>query len=179
MSSGGRTECNDWRVEAAQLPATETSPEPAQAVSEPHSAPDPAAAQPDPNGSERDESGQFLSREAANYRRRLRETEQERDQLRTLLDDLQRAEVERLAGAAGMAVPGDLWTLGTEIANLRDDDGRIEPDTVQALVGDVLKSRPTWRNTVGSFGGGQGAAAAGHRPPKVGLSQLLKPTEAR
>jgi hypothetical protein len=31
---------------------------------------------------ERDEGGHYLSREAASYRRRLRETETERDQLR-------------------------------------------------------------------------------------------------
>jgi hypothetical protein len=54
------------------------------------------------NGDERDESGCYLSREAASYRRRLRETEAERDDLRGRLDRSERAEVERLAGDAGL-----------------------------------------------------------------------------
>jgi hypothetical protein len=127
------------------------------------------------DGGERDEQGRYLSREAATYRRRLRETEAERDRLATRLDELQRAEVERLAGAAGMAVPGDLWSTGTQLENLRDDAGRIEGETVSALVGDILQSRPTWRASAGDFGIGRGAGARAPRAPKVGLSALLKP----
>ena len=124
---------------------------------------------------ERDETGRYLSREAATYRRRLRETEAERDQLRSTLDELQRGEVERLAAAAGMAVPGDLWSTGTVLANCRDDDGRIDVEVVQGLVDDVLRSRPTWRAPVnGDLGIGKGNAASGGAAPKVGLSALLK-----
>jgi hypothetical protein len=58
---------------------------------------------------ERDDTGRYLSREAASYRRRLREAEAERDQLRAQLDALQSAEVERLAQAAGLSAPSDVW----------------------------------------------------------------------
>lgn len=174
-------------MEAAQTPATPTPAEPPEAGAEAHSAPqadqgngqapvetgtDAGAGQSD----ERDEAtGQFLSREAATYRRRLRETETERDTLRERVEELQRAEVERLAYAAGMLVPGDLWTLGTQLDNMRDDDGRIDSEGVNAVVADVLRAHPHWRGRWANGGIGQGDTAAGRRRKPVGLSQLLKP----
>ena len=166
-------------MEAAQAPTpTETSPESREGVSAPETTREtsPATEGTEPNESgERDETGRYLSREAGSYRRRLRETEAERDQLRSTLDELQRGEVERLAAGAGMAVPSDLWSTGTVLANCRDDDGRIDSEVVQGLVDDVLKSRPTWRAAVnGDLGIGKGNAAGGGPSPKVGLSALLK-----
>jgi hypothetical protein len=167
-------------VEASTATTTPvTAPGPG---SEPHtgSQADAVAADPTaPNGAvddERDEQGRYLSREAAGYRRRLRETETERDALRVQVDELQRDQVERLAGSAGMAIPKDLWTLGTLLEHCRDESGRIDADTVTGLVTDVLKERPTWRT--GAFtrnGIGEGASAAGTRTGQhVGLSALLK-----
>jgi hypothetical protein len=95
---------------ATTATAAEAPPAPAEASSDAPAASQDAEAQPpeavaEANGGERDDSGKFLSREAASYRRRLRDTEAERDQLRTQLDRLQSAEVERLAGDAGLQVP--------------------------------------------------------------------------
>ena len=128
-------------------------------------------------GDERDETGRYLSREAASYRHRLRDTETERDQLREQLDRLQRAEVERLASAAGLQVAGDVWTFGAELEHLRTDDGMIDSETVNGLVADIVKSRPGLQaRPVGDLGIGRGASASSMRTtPKVGLSQLLKP----
>jgi hypothetical protein len=164
----------------AAAPAAETSPEPSQPGSEPQNAPDPAAPQSEPNGEgERDENGRYLSREAASYRRRLRDTETERDQLRERLDRLQTAEVERLASGAGLAVPGDVWTFGATLDTLRGEDGMIDAETVSGVVQEIVNDRPGLKALpVGGFGGGQGAAATPSRTSKVGLSQLLKP-EAR
>ena len=91
---------------------------------------------------DRDESGRYIGREAARWRTQLREVERERDSLREQLDRAQTAEVERLAQAAGLAVPQDVWLHGASLANLRTEDGDIDGDTVTAMVGDLLKGRP-------------------------------------
>jgi hypothetical protein len=126
---------------------------------------------------ERDESGRFLSREAASYRRRLRETESERDQLRERVQSYERDHVERIAADAGLQVPGDVWTFGATLDTLRDDDGGIDSDAVDGLVKEIVKDRPGLQaRPIGDIGIGKGAAAAGTPiAPEIGLSQLLKP----
>jgi hypothetical protein len=129
------------------------------------------------NGGERDEQGRYLSREAASYRRRLRETESERDGLRERLEGYERADVERVAGDAGLQVASDVWTFGATLDTLRDEDGAIDHDAVHDLVKEIVKDRAGLQATpVGDIGIGKGAAAAGTaRAPEVGLSALLKP----
>jgi hypothetical protein len=126
---------------------------------------------------ERDESGRFLSREAASYRRRLRETETERDQLRERVQSYERDHVERIAADAGLQVPGDIWTFGATLDTLRDDDGSIDHDAVDGLVKEIVKDRPGLQaQPIGDIGIGRGAAAAGTPiEQNVGLSALLKP----
>jgi hypothetical protein len=65
------------------------------------------------------------------YRKRLRATEAERDQLREQLDRLQTAEAERLAGASGLAAPSDLWQFGATLDTLRGEDGALDQATVE------------------------------------------------
>ena len=100
----------------------------------------------------------------------------ERDTLREQLDRLQRSEVERLAQTHGLAVASDLWQFGASLDTLRTEAGDIDTETVTALVGDILDSRPGLKApTPGDLGIGRGATAAGQmNKPKVGLSQLLK-----
>jgi hypothetical protein len=87
-------------MEAAKA-ATETSPEVAEGTTSP--APSSQgnygseSRAPETGEGERDETERYLSRDAASYGRRLRETEAERDRLREQLDRLQRADVEPLA----------------------------------------------------------------------------------
>jgi hypothetical protein len=169
-------------------PATTTPPEPPEPATEAPSAPqaDQGAGELTPQvgespasvetgDDERDDQGRYLSREAANYRRRLRETQAERDSLRIQLDQLQRAEVERLATAAGLAVASDVWMHGAALDTLRAEDGSIDRETVTGLVADIIKDRPGLRaRPVGDIGIGRGAAAAGTTTgPKVGLSALF------
>lgn len=84
--------------------------------------------------SDPDDAG--LSRRDIKYRERLRETEAERDQLRTTVETMQRREVERLA-AEHLIKPGSLWTVGVELTNLLDDDGAIDPEKVRAAALDA------------------------------------------
>jgi hypothetical protein len=132
--------------------------------------------EPSETGDERDEQGRYLSREAASYRRRLRETEGERDQLHERLEGYERADVERVAGDAGLQVPSDVWTFGATLATLRREDGGIDHEAVNDLAKEIGKDRPGLQvQPVGDVGIGRGAAAAGStRAPEVGLSALLK-----
>ena len=147
--------------------------------SEPHAGSEGTSEGTAPETGDRDEGGKFLSREAANYRRRLRDTEVERDSLRDQLDRHQRIEVERLARVAGLAVASDVWHFGASLDTLRGEDGAIDAETVNGLVSDIVKSRPGLQaRTEGSAGIGRGGSAAASMGPKVGLSQLLKPERA-
>jgi hypothetical protein len=85
--------------------------------------------------------------EAARWRARLRTAEQERDGLAERLTDLQRAEAERLAGAA-LSRASDLWIDGREVSDLLDDSGRVDPVRVEAEVASVLDGRPGLAVTV-------------------------------
>jgi hypothetical protein len=92
-------------------------------------------------GNRADESGRSGNSEAAKYRRQLRDAEEERDALASRVESHQRREVEQLAGA--LAQPGDLFTLGdVTVADLLDENGEIDAETVAAKVAELLESRP-------------------------------------
>lgn len=79
--------------------------------------------------------------EAAKYRRRLRETEAERDALTSRLEAMQYAEALRLA--ADLAEPGDLFTIGgVTVADLLDEAGDIDTGKVAEAVTALLEKRP-------------------------------------
>ncbi|MCL2090887.1 MAG: gp58-like family protein [Micrococcales bacterium] len=87
--------------------------------------PDPPDADIPPAGTGRDTPGP--NHEAATYRRRLRDTEADRDRLAQQVQAMQKAEVERLASR--LAQPSALWAT-TELADLLDDTGQVDPDKV-------------------------------------------------
>ena len=156
---------------------SQTPPEPSEGVRSPENAPEapPGGGEGASQGPKDETEGE--SRERTNYRRRLRETEAERDQLRAQVDGLQRSEVERLAAQAGLAVPGDVWSFGASLETLRGESGDIDAEAVNIVVGDIVASRPGLAAVKpGDLGLGRGAAATSRtNHPKVGLSQLLKP----
>jgi hypothetical protein len=107
-----------------------------------------------------------LRRESAGYRRKLRAAEAERDRLREALDVRDRADAERLAGQT-MSDGRDQWMCGVELAALRDEDGQLSPDLVEAAVAGVLAERPHWRKARAvSFDGG--ARTTPESPPSFG-----------
>lgn len=130
--------------------APETPDDPAQVEAPP--------ADDDPT-EEPDDGGADPGKEAARYRRRLRDTEGERDTLSGRLERMQRREVERLA-TDRLAVPADVLTYGgTDLADLLDDAGDVDPARVQAAVAATLEQRPGLARPVPrrmpDFGGGQ------------------------
>lgn len=81
-------------------------------------------------------------RREAKYRRQLRDTEAERDTLRSTVETLQRAEAERLSS---LDKPAALWAAGTTLADVLDDDGTVDPEKVKAAAdaaADALGAAP-------------------------------------
>ncbi|MCV7111326.1 hypothetical protein [Mycolicibacterium setense] len=102
-------------------------------------------AQPDdtPADDDGDQDDAGGNREAAKYRRKLRDTEAERDTLRERLAVLQRSEVERLV-ANRFRDPSDVWRDGAQVDDLLDDNGNIDPAKVETAATTVLKAHPHW-----------------------------------
>lgn len=71
------------------------------------------------------------NREAAKYRRQLRDAEGERDALRDRLAALQTAEAERLASTVLHKAAG-LWANGSTLADLLDEEGNLDAEKVTA-----------------------------------------------
>ena len=90
-----------------------------------------------------DEAQTAQNREAAKYRRRLRETETDRDALAGRLAALQRAEAERIA-TAHLADGADLFRDGADLGALLDDEGHVDPVKVSALAKDIAEQHPHW-----------------------------------
>lgn len=93
-------------------------------------------------------------REAAKYRRRLREVEAERDTLATVVDHLRRAELERIAtagppGAPRLHTAADVFADGEDLADLLDDDGRVDAALVRARIEERTQDRPYLRADLG------------------------------
>jgi hypothetical protein len=118
-----------------------------------------------------DRGGDRGSREAAKYRRQLRDTEEQRNALSERLSTLQRREAERLA-AEHLADGADMWRDGLDLAALLDDDGNVDPTKVVDAAQTARKAHPHWaaprparRNPAGSGGGlKSGATGSDHRP---------------
>lgn len=102
------------------------------------------------------------NREAARYRRRLRETEAERDGLAERLTTYQRREAEQIA-AEHLSRPSDLWLDGAEVSTLLTEDGAIDPLQVKSTVEGVLDGRAQLAKDYGKtvdFGAGKREPAA-------------------
>ena len=93
-----------------------------------------------------DTGAETASREAARYRTRLREAEGVIAGMREEVDRLHRAEVERVAGTQPywIGTPADVWAIGVELSELRDEAGRLDPERVKETLGAVLASHPNW-----------------------------------
>lgn len=100
--------------------------------------PEPAEPQTQPPEAETEEEISKPGKEAARYRVRLRETEAERDQLRALVETFQRSDAER-AVADILHRPAGLWAAGTRLADLLDDQGRVDPDKAVAAAKAALE----------------------------------------
>ena len=84
------------------------------------------------------------SREAAKWRNRFRDAETELATMRERVEALQRGEAERLA-APVLYDAADMWRDGTQLADLLDDDGNIDPDKVTAAATKTADAHNHWK----------------------------------
>jgi hypothetical protein len=110
-------------------------------------------------------------REAAKYRRQLRETEAERDTLSSRVEAMQKREVERLA-AVDLATPADMWLTGTALPDLLDDEGHVDAAKVGDTIQRIIEGRPSWRAAPvpPSFDGGARATV----PTATSYQEILR-----
>ncbi len=163
----------------ADAPAADTAPEaPA--------APD-TAAQDAPDGGEvvedqdqdQDHDHDGDGREAAKYRKKLRDAATQRDQAVEQITTMQKSEAERIA-ANRLADGADLWRDGLTVGELLDDAGNLDPAKVSAAAKAVTQQHPHWRRPAQprALGGRTGVLASGasspndHRAPS--WSQVLR-----
>lgn len=115
-------------------------------------------------------------REAARYRRKLREVEVERDSLAERVQRYRRLEVARLSDA--LAQPEDLFTLGgADLDALLDSEGDVDPDAVAGAVSALLAARPGLRAeppAPSPAGAGIGVSGSPTAPPARTFSDVLR-----
>lgn len=113
-------------------------------------------------------------REAARYRRRLREAEAERDALREQVERLQRREVERVAGEH-LSVGSDVFTVGgVDLADVLDDGGEVDAAKVAEIAERIAAERPRLGVPRG-FAHGQGKRSSAARRP-ASWQELMRPS---
>jgi hypothetical protein len=135
----------------------------------------PLEAPADDSGEGSDSESDPVGNEAAKYRRRLRETEAERDKLIARVEAMQRNEIQRLA-ADKLADPADVWRDGATVADILDDDGNIDHDKVSGLVGGLVETHPHWAASVKTptpRNGLRSGASAASQPRPVSWAEAM------
>jgi hypothetical protein len=141
MTTTTDTTTDTATVEPQPAVADETTPVDTEGAETPEAdpAPDTTEAQAGDVSEDQDDAdddgasgGDGPGREAAKYRRRLRDVEAERDALKATVESLQRAEADRLATADGLK-PAALWS-SAELGDLLGDDGTVDAARVSAAI---------------------------------------------
>lgn len=94
---------------------------------------------PEPEAKPDDKPG----REAARYRRQLRDAEAERDRLAAALADRQHQDVTDIA-ADHLLDPADFLLVHTDLSDFLDDDGNVDEAKVAEAVEQMRETRPHW-----------------------------------
>lgn len=102
--------------------------------------------------------------EAARYRRRLRDAETERDRYAVQVENLQRAEVDRIIGDLVAWSPAVMWEHGLTLDMVTTDDGGIDAEKVRTAVGNA-ETKLGLQSRVG-FSLGIGPADTGDIPDR-------------
>jgi hypothetical protein len=114
-------------------------------MTEPSFAPEPDATWSDvdspADGAEDAREGRIANRREATYRIRAREAEATATALMERVTRMQRADVERQAGAR-LHDAADLWASGVEIVDLLDEDGEVDEQKVAEAVAAMGDSKP-------------------------------------
>lgn len=110
--------------------------------------------------------------EAARWRRKLRETETERDALRDRLATLQTAEVERLAtGPGALALGADLWHSHA-LADFLDPAGNVDAEAIRRAVAGLLTTHAHYAHR--RFQGGADGGVRSNPPASTTWGNVLR-----
>ncbi|OLT46937.1 hypothetical protein BJF85_00225 [Saccharomonospora sp. CUA-673] len=118
------------------------------------------------------------NREAAKYRKQLREVEAERDRLAGKLEQMHRAEIRRAAEGARMHDPDDFTV--DDVAELLNDDGDVDGDKVAQRLDALRESKQHLFQPPPSpkdFGGGERGADITGGDGNTTWDKALKPPE--
>lgn len=111
-------------------------------------------------------------RDAARYRRELREATAESDELRAQLDADRRAIIDWRASSTTNVAPALLDAAGIDVAALLDDNGRIDIGKVDQFVATVEKKFHVAQEFKPNRGQGASASAT---PPSKTLADAFRP----
>lgn len=135
---------------------------------------DVAQASGTPEPEQPDEAG--ANKEAAKYRTRLRETEAERDALAERLTTAQRREVETYA-ADRLKTPTGLWSVGTDLADLLDESGNVDPKAVQEAASAAVRDHGLASSGRGPRVPGQGRGTYEEQRPNASFADAFGPRD--
>lgn len=132
MTAETSTETETTPPEATGAAESDATTEPGHGTGEsPADAPE-AEATAGADEAEQDAEDEGGNREAARYRRRLREAEAERDGLSEQLSALQAQVAESIAESEARIRPSALWASGATVAGLVAEDGTVDREAVLA-----------------------------------------------
>lgn len=159
-------------VEATQVAPTQ--PETPQGQETPE-APEPDAQEPT-EGEKVEDEPTTGNKEAAKYRRRLRDTETERDQLRGQLEEMQRGEVERIAVERGRLRNAAIVWQSAELSELLAEGGAVDGDKVLRVVENVAAEYGLARVPLGNHAPNEGRNPGKPRPTN-GMAAVISGQE--
>jgi hypothetical protein len=119
-----------------------------------------------------------LRREAASYRRKLRDAEGEAERLAQRVAEMQKSAIEdQVVGPGKLADGSDVWLTGVKLEDLLDEDGAINAEKVKGALEQTLAEHPSWKQRQGPGLGG-GARGTGH-PTAPSFGEMVKNPDLR
>lgn len=112
-------------------------------------------------------------REAAKYRRRLRDAEAREASLATRLEAAQRREAEQVASRV-LARPACLWVGGAALGDVLGEDGQVDPEKVEAVARAGVAAYGFPEVRVGGYVAREGTAVAPVTDPADGMERVIR-----
>ncbi|MCB0933297.1 MAG: hypothetical protein KDB71_15535 [Mycobacterium sp.] len=122
---------------------------------------------------EPDQAEQPTGNREAKYRVERNSARQERDELIARIEQLHQREAERIA-SRGLAEPADLFSVGGVTVSDLMSDGEVDPSKVDAVVRNLVGSRPGLAKHSPAVDPTQGLHGGGGKPSPT-FSDLLRP----
>uniref|UniRef100_A0AB39U2K5 Scaffolding protein n=8 Tax=unclassified Caudoviricetes TaxID=2788787 RepID=A0AB39U2K5_9CAUD len=126
------------------------------------------------NGSQAPDVNKSLKEANDRYRTERDAAREELSTAQARIERMQRAEVERLAADAGLAMGGDLFINGNAVADYLTEDGDVDAEKVAADVDAVLAERPGLRKNAHAVDPSQGRGGPAPKASEPTFADLFK-----